>query len=83
MRALLIVAGIIVIAGASFALQNNVPVTVTFLVWRFDSSLASVLTLAFALGALAVALIAAAAWLRRSLRRETPQGAHDLPESGS
>ena len=73
MRALLIVAGIIVIAGAAFALQNNVPVTVTFLVWRFDSSLASVLTLAFALGALAVALVAAAVRLRRSLRRETPQ----------
>ena len=74
MRALLILAGVIVIAGAAFALQNNVPVTVTFLVWRFDSSLASVLTLAFVLGALAVALIAAAAWLRRSLRRAPPPG---------
>jgi uncharacterized integral membrane protein len=72
MRALLILAAIIVIAGGAFALQNNVPVTVTFLVWRFDSSLASVLTLAFVLGALAVALIAAAAWLRRSLRRAPP-----------
>lgn len=70
MRALLILAGLIFIAGAAFALQNNVPVTVTFLVWRFDSSLASVLTLAFVLGALVVALIAAAALLRRSLRRE-------------
>lgn len=70
MRALLILAGLIFVAGAAFALQNNVPVTVTFLVWRFDSSLASVLTLAFVLGALVVALIAAAALLRRSLRRE-------------
>ena len=70
MRALLILAGLIFVAGAAFALQNNVPVTVTFPVWRFDSSLASVLTLAFVLGALVVALIAAAALLRRSLRRE-------------
>ena len=81
MRALLILAGVIVIAGAAFALQNNVPVTVTFLVWRFDSSLASVLTLAFALGAVAVALLAAAARLRRSLRREKPQDARDVPAS--
>ncbi len=72
MRALLILAGIMVIAGAAFALQNNVPVTITFLLWRFDSSLASVLSLAFVLGALVVALVAVALLLRRSLRRDEP-----------
>lgn len=33
------------IASVVFALQNNVPVAITFLLWRFDSSLAIVLLL--------------------------------------
>ena len=43
------------IVGVAFAMQNNVPVTVNVLLWRFDSSLAMVLLLALALGARAVA----------------------------
>lgn len=49
---------VVALAAVSFALQNSVPVTVTFMVWRFDSSLAMVLLLAVSLGALAVSLIA-------------------------
>ncbi|MFY9328373.1 MAG: LapA family protein [Georgfuchsia sp.] len=48
-----------------FALQNNVPVTVTFLLWRFDSSLAIVLLLALAIGGLIVALVSTPSTLRR------------------
>lgn len=62
---LLVIFGILVaIGGVVFALQNNVPVTVTFLVWRFDSSLAMVLLLALGLGAIIVALVSTPAALR-------------------
>jgi len=47
----------VALVAVAFALQNNVPVTVTFLLWRFDSSLPIVLLLAVAAGALAVALL--------------------------
>jgi uncharacterized integral membrane protein len=52
------------IVGVAFAMQNNVPVTVDFLLWRFDSSLAMVLLLALALGAIIVALLTTPATLR-------------------
>lgn len=62
---LTVILGIAVaIGGVMFALQNNVPVTVTFLVWRFDSSLAMVLLLALALGAIIVALVSTPSTLR-------------------
>ena len=38
--------------GVAFALQNSIPVTVAFLFWRFDSSLALVLLLTLAIGCL-------------------------------
>jgi lipopolysaccharide assembly protein A len=65
----------VAIAGVAFALQNNVPVTVTFLLWRFDSSLAMVLLLALALGAIIVALVSTpralrSQWLLSSQRRD-------------
>lgn len=62
---LIVLLGIVVaIGGVSFALQNTVPVTVTFLVWRFDSSLAMVLLISLALGALIVALVSTPATLK-------------------
>jgi len=54
----------VALAAVTFALQNNVPVTVTFLLWRFDSSLAMVLLLALALGAGIVALVSTPRALR-------------------
>jgi lipopolysaccharide assembly protein A len=57
MRLGLIIGIAIAIAAVAFALQNNVPVTVTFLVWRFDGSLAMVLLLALAIGAVVMALV--------------------------
>jgi putative membrane protein len=55
-------------AGVFFALQNNVPVTVDFMFWRFDGSLAMALLLAVALGAVTVALLTTPATLRRQWR---------------
>ena len=54
----------VALAAVAFALQNNVPVTVTFLLWRFDSSLAMVLLLALAAGAIIVALVSTPRALR-------------------
>ena len=63
---LIMILGIAVAAiGVAFALQNNVPVTVTFLVWRFDSTLAMVLLVALGLGAIIVALVSTPTALRK------------------
>lgn len=73
---LIMILGIAVAAiGVAFALQNNVPVTVTFLVWRFDSTLAVVLLVALGLGAIIVALVSTPSvlsrqWLLSRQRRE-------------
>lgn len=62
---LTILIGLVFAIGAVvFALQNNVPVTVTFMLWRFDSSLAMVLLLAMSLGVLITALLSTPAVLR-------------------
>ena len=55
---LLLILGIVFAIGAvTFALQNNVPVTVTIGAWHYDSSLAVVLLVALALGALIAGLV--------------------------
>lgn len=58
MQLTIIIAIFVAIAGGIFAMQNNVPVTVNFLLWRFDSSLAMVLLLSLALGAIIAATVA-------------------------
>ena len=60
-----IAAIIVAIVSVFFALQNNVPVSVSFLAWRFDSTLAMVLLLALALGASIIALISTPATIKR------------------
>lgn len=50
MQVQLIVAIIVAILAVVFALQNAVPITVSFLTWRFESSLALVLLITVALG---------------------------------
>ena len=70
------IAGILVgIVGVLFALQNNVSVTVTFLGWRFDGSLALILLSSLAVGAAVAALITVPAaikgrWTRSRQRRQ-------------
>ncbi len=53
------------ILGVAFAMQNNVPVTVNFLMWRFDSTLAMILLIAIAFGAIVVALLTTPMTLKR------------------
>ena len=52
------------IAAGTFALQNQAPVTVTFFLWSFESSLALVLLASLALGALILGLVSTPAVLR-------------------
>jgi len=73
---LLLILGIVFAIGAvSFALQNDIPVTVVLAFWRYDSSLAVVLLLALALGVLIAGLVSTPTvikgqWTRARLRRE-------------
>lgn len=65
MQLTIITAILVALAGVVFSMQNNVPVTLNFLLWRFDSSLAIVLLLALACGATIVALLTTPATLKR------------------
>lgn len=65
MQLTIITAIFVAIVSVVFAMQNNVPVTINFLLWRFDSSLAMVLLLALAFGAIIVALLTTPATLKR------------------
>lgn len=56
----------IIILAIVFALQNAAPVTVVFVVWRFESSLALVLALTFVTGAVLSALLSTSASMRKS-----------------
>jgi uncharacterized integral membrane protein len=73
---LLLILGIVFAIGAvTFALQNNIPVTVMIALWRFDSSLAVVLLVALALGALIAGLVSTPSvirgqWAGARLRRQ-------------
>jgi putative membrane protein len=73
---LFLILGIVFATGAvTFALQNSIPVTVVFAFWRYDSSLAVVLLLALALGALIAALVSTPSvikgqWAGARLRRQ-------------
>ena len=73
---LLLILGIVFAIGAViFALQNNVPVTVAFASWHYDSSLAVVLLAALGLGALIAGLVSTPSvikgqWAGARLRRQ-------------
>lgn len=57
----------IAVFSAAFALQNANPVTVVFIIWRFESSLALVLIFTLLAGALIVAILAAPSAIRARL----------------
>ena len=57
MQLQLITAIVVAILAVVFALQNAVPITVSFLTWRFESSLALVLLITVALGILMSLLV--------------------------
>jgi lipopolysaccharide assembly protein A len=73
---LFLILGIVFAIGAvTFAFQNSVPVTVVFAFWRYDSSLAVVLLVALALGALIAGLVSTPSvikgqWAGARLRRQ-------------
>ena len=57
MQLWLIMAIVIAILVVFFALQNAIPITVSFLTWKFESSLALVLLITIALGVLMSLLV--------------------------
>ena len=73
---LLLIVGIVFALGAvTFAAQNNIPVTVVFAFWHYDSSLAVVLLVALGLGALIAGLVSSPSvikgqWAGARLRRQ-------------
>ena len=75
MQLLLILGIVFAIGSVTFALQNNIPVTVVLGFWRYDSSLAVVLLVAVCLGALIAALVSTPSvirgqWAGARLRRQ-------------
>jgi len=73
---ILLISGIaFAIVAVLFALQNNVPVTVSFFAWSFGGSLALVLLLALGLGAIIAGLVTSPAligsrWTGKRLQRQ-------------
>jgi putative membrane protein len=67
MQLQLIAALIIVLLIVMFAVQNAVSVSVIFLLWRLDASLAMVIAACFGLGALIGALVTVPSMLRERI----------------
>ncbi len=73
---ILLISGIgFAICAVLFALQNNVPVTVSFFAWSFGGSLALVLLITLGLGAIIAGLVSSptvirSQWAGNRLRRQ-------------
>lgn len=73
---ILLISGIgFAIVAVLFALQNNVPVTVSFFAWSFSGSLALVLLITLGLGAIIAGLVTSPAligsqWAGKRLKRQ-------------
>jgi putative membrane protein len=73
---ILLISGIgFAIVAVLFALQNNVPVTVSFFAWSFGGSLALVLLITLGLGAIIAGLVTSPAligsqWTGKRLKRK-------------
>ncbi len=65
MQVLLILALVIAILAVVFAIQNAVPVTVSFLAWQFEGSFALVLLITLALGVLISLLASVPSMVKR------------------
>lgn len=74
----LIAAIIALVIVVLFSVQNAGPVAVSFLHWRFEASLAVVISLCLLVGAIAGMTILSYIRLRRSIRRKK---AHTAPVS--
>jgi len=85
MQIFVFLALLIAIIAVVFALQNTLIVTVSFLFWKFTGSLALVLLLALAVGALISFLASLPAlvrgkWSRRNLRKQATKLESSLTE---
>ncbi len=82
MQFFIVLALLIAIAIILFALQNSAVVTVSFLSFHYDGSIALILVTVFALGLLAGLLISIPSLLRKSLDlREQKKKVKQLEES--
>ncbi|MDI6747941.1 MAG: LapA family protein [Rhodocyclaceae bacterium] len=77
MQLIVLLSIVVAIGGVSFALQNQMTVTVSFLLRRFDSSLAMAILVSLALGACVVLLAA----LRKPAARQLQD--ENLPASST
>ena len=70
---------VIVIAGvAAFSVQNATPVAISFLVWRFDASLAVIVLLSFLTGMIVGMAVLSWTRIRRSVKKKNKPEA-ELP----
>ena len=69
----LIIALVIVACIVLFSIQNSMPVTISFLFWKFQASLAIVTFLSFILGAVGAAIVIFWASIRHSKKKKTSQ----------
>lgn len=69
MARLILVLALLILAVV-FSAQNAAPVSVSFLTWRFDSSLAIVIAFSVLVGMLAGGVIVGIGNIRRSIKRE-------------
>ena len=66
---------IVIAVVAVFSVQNAVPISVTFLSWHFDASLAVVILLSVLTGMGIGMIVVSAIWLKRSAIKKREAGA--------
>jgi uncharacterized integral membrane protein len=75
---ILCIAVLVIAAVVIFSVQNAVPVSLTFLTWKFGASLAVVVFLAFVIGIVVTAFFSLALRLKSAARRRKAQKAESL-----
>jgi uncharacterized integral membrane protein len=83
---MLLAALFIALVAGAFALQNAVPVTLAFMKWRLEGSLALILLAGFGLGAVAGLLVSLPAllksqWRLNALKRELRDKEYPAPSN--
>ena len=66
----LVIAVIVMAAVVIFSVQNAAPVSVAFLTWKFDASLAVIVFLTFVIGIVVTVLFGLAIRLKNAARRK-------------
>jgi uncharacterized integral membrane protein len=66
---------IMITVVAVFSVQNAVPISVTFLSWHFEASLAVVILLSVLAGMVIGMIVVTAIWLRRASLKKREAGA--------